>query len=67
MSILSKPEVKEAVMLMNPSEWSNSEKVNTTTLARLFWTICYLFLSNGCEKDRLENYLMSITGDVRLM
>ena len=42
---------------------SNNVRRDPAESGKLFWTICYLFLNNGCESITLLNYLKTITGD----
>ena len=38
--------------------------MDSADLGKLFWTVCYLYLSNGAEEMNLIDHLCSITGDV---
>ena len=42
----------------NFSQYSPEEQ------GKLFWTVCFLYLCNGSESDKLKDHLVSITGDV---
>ena len=41
--------------------------MNHADRAKLFATICMLYLSNGCEERRTKEQLKLITGDVILL
>lgn len=42
----------------------NNESWDAAEQGKLFWTVCFLYLCNGSEMDKLKSHLHTITGDV---